>query len=63
MRVLLVEDDRMIGDAVESALKAAAYATDWVRDGSSAIAALDMHQYELVLLDLAYGCGRYGARE
>ena len=52
MRVLLVEDDRMIGEAVESALKQAAYATDWVRDGSSAIAALDTHQYELVLLDL-----------
>lgn len=52
MRVLLVEDDRMIGEAVESALKDAAYAADWVRDGSSAIAALDMHEYELVLLDL-----------
>ena len=52
MRVLLVEDDRMIGQAVESALKQAAYATDWVRDGSSAIVALDTHEYELVLLDL-----------
>ena len=52
MRVLLVEDDRMIGEAVESALKQAAYATDWVRDGSSAIAALDTHRYDLVLLDL-----------
>lgn len=52
MRVLLVEDDRMIGEAVESALKQASYATDWVRDGSSAIAALDTHEYELVLLDL-----------
>lgn len=52
MRVLLVEDDRMIGEAVESSLKQAAYATDWVRDGVSAIAALDTHQYDLVLLDL-----------
>ena len=52
MRVLLVEDDRMIGEAVESSLRQAAYATDWVRDGVSAITALDTHQYELVLLDL-----------
>ncbi len=52
MRVLLVEDDRMIGEAVEGSLKQAGYATDWVRDGSSAIAALDTHRYELVLLDL-----------
>jgi len=37
MRVLLVEDDRMIGDAVQQALKDAAYAVDWVRDGQSAI--------------------------
>ena len=52
MRVLLVEDDRMIGEAVERALREAAYATDWVRDGAMAIAALDTHSYDLVLLDL-----------
>ena len=33
MRVLLVEDDTMIGEAVQAALKDAAYAVDWVRDG------------------------------
>jgi two-component system OmpR family response regulator len=52
MRVLLVEDDGMIGESVFAALKEAAYATDWVRDGSAAIAALDSHDYGLVLLDL-----------
>jgi DNA-binding response OmpR family regulator len=36
MRVLLVEDDRMIGAAVEQALKDAAYAVDWVTDGETA---------------------------
>ena len=35
MRVLLVEDDRMIGAAVVEALRDAAYAVDWVRDGAS----------------------------
>ncbi len=52
MRVLLVEDDRMIGDAMASALKDAAYATDWVRDGQMAIDAIAAEHYEIVLLDL-----------
>ena len=52
MRVLLVEDDRMIGEVLESALRDAAYAVDWVRDGHLALTALAGQQYELVLLDL-----------
>ena len=52
MRVLLVEDDRMIGEAVERALRDAAYATDWVRDGALAMTAMDANVYDLVLLDL-----------
>ena len=52
MRVLLVEDDRMIGETVEAALKDAAYAADWVRDGQTAIEALSVQKYDLVLLDL-----------
>lgn len=52
MRVLLVEDDRMIGDAVQQALKDAAYAVDWVRDGQSAINTLASQSYGVVLLDL-----------
>jgi two-component system OmpR family response regulator len=40
MRVLLVEDDRMIGAAVAEALKDAAYATDWVQDGELAMEAI-----------------------
>ncbi len=42
MRVLLVEDHRMIGEAVEQALKYAAYTVDWVGDGQSAVTTLDM---------------------
>ena len=40
MRVLLVEDDPMIGSAVQAALKDASYAADWVKDGSAALTAL-----------------------
>ena len=52
MRVLLVEDDRMIGEAIAQSLKDAAYAVDWVRNGSAAQTALDSQDYDTVLLDL-----------
>jgi two-component system OmpR family response regulator len=52
MRILLVEDDLMIGNAIEGALKDASYATDWVENGLTALAALDTQTYDLVLLDL-----------
>jgi two-component system OmpR family response regulator len=52
MRVLLVEDDRMIGAAVVQALKDAAYAVDWVTDGVAAIEAAEIEKYDLALLDL-----------
>ena len=52
MRVLLVEDDQMLGSAVLQALHDAAYAVDWVQDGAAASVALETDDYELVLLDL-----------
>ena len=52
MRVLLVEDDKMVGAAVQQALRDAAYAVDWVTDGETAIHAAESEAYELVLLDL-----------
>lgn len=52
MRILLVEDDPMIGDAIQGALTDASYAADWVQNGTSAFSALDTHHYDLVLLDL-----------
>ena len=52
MRVLLVEDDVMIGRAVEAALKDAAYAVDWARDGQVAVHTLSCQHYDVVLLDL-----------
>jgi DNA-binding response OmpR family regulator len=52
MRILLVEDDAMIGKAVLDVLRTEHYAVDWVRDGSAADAALQAERYDLVLLDL-----------
>jgi DNA-binding response OmpR family regulator len=52
MRLLLVEDDRMIGESLRSALRGAGYAVDWVRDGRAADAALSSERFDLVLLDL-----------
>ncbi len=52
MRILLVEDDRMIGEAVAVALKDAAYAVDWGQDGAAATSALEQGEHQAVLLDL-----------
>ena len=52
MRVLLVEDDRMIGAAVVEAVRDAAYAVDWVRDGDLAVEASRSETYDIALLDL-----------
>jgi DNA-binding response OmpR family regulator len=52
MRLLLVEDDAMIGESLHEALASENYAVDWVRDGRSAELALDNGVYDLLLLDL-----------
>lgn len=52
MRVLLVEDDPMIGDSLREALRGQGYAADWVRDGRAADAALASERFDAVLLDL-----------
>ncbi|QBM30347.1 response regulator [Hydrogenophaga pseudoflava] len=52
MRLLLVEDDSMIGESVLDLLRAEQYAVDWVRDGDAADTALRTQDYDLVLLDL-----------
>lgn len=52
MRVLLVEDDPMIGAAIRDALKDASYAADWVKNGQTALTTLGGQHYDLVLLDL-----------
>lgn len=52
MRLLLAEDDSMIGESITEALISENYAVDWVRDGRAAELALDNGVYDLLLLDL-----------
>jgi len=52
MRLLLVEDDPMIGESAQKGLRQDGFAVDWVRDGQAAELALANGVYELVLLDL-----------
>lgn len=52
MRILLVEDDRLLGDGLKAGLADAGYAVDWVRDGEAAVAALAAESFAAVVLDL-----------
>ncbi|MFZ4703191.1 MAG: response regulator [Candidatus Methylumidiphilus sp.] len=52
MRILLAEDDTMIGKSIQLGLKQEGYAVDWVRDGVAAELSLANGIYELLLLDL-----------
>ena len=52
MRLLLVEDDSMIGAAAQQGLRHEGHTVDWVRDGREAEAAASAGAYDLVLLDL-----------
>lgn len=56
MRLLLIEDDPMIGESMEEVLRREDYAVDWVRDGDSALLVLRQDIYDLVLLDLGLPC-------
>lgn len=52
MRILLVEDDALLGDGIRAGLELDAYAVDWVRNGEQALHALAGHSYEACILDL-----------
>ncbi|MGP4974213.1 response regulator [Psychrobacter alimentarius] len=52
MRVLVVEDDLMIGESLSEALQDEAYTVDWVKDGRQAILTLKVQPYDIILLDL-----------
>lgn len=52
MRLLLVEDDSMIGESISEALVGENHVVDWVWDGRDAELALDTTAYDLILLDL-----------
>jgi two-component system OmpR family response regulator len=52
MRLLLVEDDPMVGESIRDGLDHEGYTVDWVRDGKAAEVALGAEPYAAVLLDL-----------
>ncbi len=52
MRILLVEDDALLGDGVRAGLKQAGFAVDWSQDGQAAKLALETEEYAVVVLDL-----------
>jgi two-component system, OmpR family, response regulator len=52
MRILLAEDDAMLGAALLQALRDAALATDWLQRGDQVLSALAVEEYQLLLLDL-----------
>ena len=52
MRVLVVEDDPLLGRGVQAGLEQAGFSADWVRDGISAAAAIEGNDYAAVVLDL-----------
>jgi DNA-binding response OmpR family regulator len=53
MRILLVEDDALLGDALHVGLRQAGHAVDWVRDGMAASTALASEDYAALVLDLS----------
>ena len=52
MRVLLVEDDELLGDGLRTGLIQYGYTVDWLKDGLSADQALKTENFEIVVLDL-----------
>src|SRR5665213_2506793 len=52
MRILLVEDDELLGDGLRAGLVQYGYAVDWLKDGTTADQALKTEKFDLVVLDL-----------
>ena len=52
MRLLLVEDDEILGDGLKAGLGNAGYTVDWVSDGQAALHALESDEFSLVVLDI-----------
>ena len=56
MRMLLVEDDDMLGEAVRDGLRQDGHVVDWVQDGRAALAALSTSSFSALVLDLGLPC-------
>ncbi len=53
MRILLIEDDPLIGDGIKAGLNRHGVVTDWVEDGRAGREALSLSEYDAVVLDLS----------
>ena len=58
MRILLVEDDELLGEGTRKGLSQDGYTVDWVKDGMLADQALKTEKFDLVVLDL--GLPKFG---
>ena len=52
MRVLLIEDDALLGDALQAGLRGKGFAVEWLRDGEAGAAAMATDRFDAVVLDL-----------
>jgi len=52
MKLLMVEDDEMIGTALQTRLQMAGYVVDWAKDAQEALYGISVNEYEIVLLDI-----------
>jgi DNA-binding response OmpR family regulator len=52
MRVLLIEDDLLLGDALQAGLRSKGFAVEWLRDGEAGAVALSVDRFDAVVLDL-----------
>lgn len=52
MRILLVEDDHLIGDGIQAGLNKQGFTVDWVQEAQSAKAALSTDQFDVIILDI-----------
>lgn len=52
MRVLLVEDDNLLGDGIKTGLQQQDYIVEWLQDGQAAVLAIGHEDYDVVVLDL-----------
>ena len=52
MRLLIIEDDPMVGDGLQTALKHSGYSIDWVKNGQDGITSALNNDYKLIILDM-----------
>jgi DNA-binding response OmpR family regulator len=53
VRLLVAEDDALIGEGIQAALKMSGYVVDWVRDGNQALLSMSTEEYAACVLDIS----------